>query len=44
MPTFSHHKLFIAGAMELAVMAAAERHGEFVAHLATECLLLGELN
>src|SRR5262249_8399501 len=33
---------FVAGAVELAVMEAAERNGEFVAYLASEGELLGE--
>ena len=33
---------FIATAMDLAMMAAAQRHGELIADLATECAVLRE--
>ena len=33
---------FVATAMDLTMMAAAERHSELVADLATKCLLLGK--
>src|SRR5262249_16454367 len=35
-------QVFFTRAVEFAVMAAAERHREFVAHLAAECAALGE--
>ena len=35
---------FIAVAVQLAVMISAERHGELIADLDTECFRLGEAN
>jgi len=35
---------FVAAAVDLAVVAAAQRHGELIAHLAPERLKLGEPN
>ena len=41
-PVFFHHPEFVATAMDLTVMTAAQRDGELVADLSSECTALGQ--